>query len=391
MAENENKENSRTHKKKEKNEDRISWRFQDKSYNDMFKRWRKQSKNTLGFYYENNPNELAYRDGYGFVKAYPETAETNSVRRVYNIIGISLILLSVVDILFKYVLPYLLSKLGVDIYYDYFGGTIYGNEWIIVLLNFIMAVLKRLFPLIYCYSIVNMPVNVMFPMKVTNKPLFNTAVPVAFMVSGVAAAASGVYDVILGVLHINIVETMYFPKETGPLILLLVVEIIVVPFMSEICARGVMLQLVRQFGDGFAIVSMAIVSSLISYNLFMFCYTFIVTTVIGYYTVRTDSVKTAIIMRICSVGFAYLLAAAERYLPQEIEGVVFMALMFAAVMIGLISLMTFIMKHGEKMSMPVSSRYLSTKKKCYIAITNTYIIVWVTLVILLMLMNVRIT
>lgn len=370
-----------------RDDDRMNWRYQDKSYNELFKNWRRQTKDSLGFYYVNNPNELTYRDGYGFVKEYPEAAEENSMRHVYKVIGVYLLILTTLDAAYTYILPLLLNRLGFDIYYDYFARRLYGNEWLIMGLKLIFEILIRIFPIVYCYKCMKMPLKVMFPTKVTNAPLYKYAVPIMLLAAGVDSAATGVYRFVMQSLNIGSEPAFRLPADPVQLAVSAVLYIVIIPFLSEICTRGVIMQLLRQFGDGFAIICTAFISAAISYNITNFCYTFLVTAVIGYFTVRTGSVKTAVKMRMTSVGFAYLVFIEEKLLPQDIGGVVIMATMFIAIMIGLIAVIRFMLRHSDKLGMSMRSRYLTFSDKCYAAITSVPMVLWFSLALILMLLN----
>ena len=374
-----------------RDDDRMNWRYQDKSYNELFKNWRRQTKDSLGFYYVNNPNELTYRDGYGFVKEYPEAVEANAMRHVYKVIGISLLILTALDAVYTYAVPPLLNSLGFDIYYDFFARKLYGNEWLIMGLKLIFEILIRIFPIVYCYKRMKMPLKVMFPMKVTNVPLYKYAIPIMLLAAGVDAAASGVYRFVLSAAHIEADRQIRLPDDPAQLAASLILYIIIIPILSEMCTRGVLMQLLRQFGDGFAIISTAFISAAISYNITNFCYTFLVTAIIGYFTVRTGSVKTAIIMRMTSVGFAYVMFIEEKYLPQDIGGVVIMATMFAAIMVGLIAAVRFMLLHSDKLGMTMHSRYLKFSEKCYAAITSVPMVLWFSITIIMTLLNINIT
>lgn len=371
-----------------RDDDRMNWRYQDKSYNELFKNWRRQTKDSFGFYYVNNPNELTYRDGYGFVKEYPEAAEANSMRHVNNVVGISLLVLTFLDMLYTFYMPYLLNKLGFDICYDYFARRLYGNEWLIMALRLIFEALKRIFPIVFCYKWLKMPLKVMFPMKVTNVPLYKYAVPIMLLAAGVDSAVTGVYRFMLNSLNIGTAPAFRLPDDPVQLVASAVVYVVLIPVLSEICTRGVIMQLLRQFGDGFAIISTAFISAAITYNIANFCYTFLVTAVIGYFTVRTGSVKTAIKMRVTSVGFAYLVFIEERLLPQDIGGVVIMATLFTAIMIGLVAVIRFMLRHSDKLGMTMRSRYLTFSEKCYAAITSIPMILWFGLTLIITLMNI---
>ena len=153
-------------------DDRLNWRYQDKAYNEMFKAWRRQRRDSVGFYYVSKPNELTYLDGYGFVTDYPEAAERNALRKVMNVIGVTMMLLGIIDLLYKYAVPNLLATFGADIYFDKYTKTFYGNEWLILAIDVFFGVIKRLIPLLYVYKKMQMPIKVMIPTRITNRTLF---------------------------------------------------------------------------------------------------------------------------------------------------------------------------------------------------------------------------
>lgn len=376
--------------KKETSDDHLNWRYQDKTYNELFKKWRRQSKDSMGFYYVNNPNELTYRDGYGFVRNYPEAAEAHALRNVFNLIGVTMLLVAALDIVSMYLLPMLLTRLGADIYYDSYTGIYYGNEWLILALNSSFEILKRLLPLLYCYSRLQMPLKVMIPVKVTNKPLFRSAAHVMLMVSGTGVVLSEIFRHMLGAVHIQPAEWVRLPEETAPLIVSLVINIIIVPVISEFYTRGAIMQLLRQFGDGFAIIITAVLTAFITYNSHQFCYVFVCSLIIGYFAVRTGSVMTAAIMRVVSRVIFYGLYIIDCYLDPSLGREIAMAVVFLAVMVGLISLISLMINHSDKFGMKFSSRYLSFTEKCLTALTSVPVVMGVSVMVILMVVKTKI-
>ena len=377
-------------KKGTENDDRLNWRYQDKTYNELFKKWRKQSKDAHGFYYVDKSNELTYRDGFGFVKEYPEAVERNALLNVYNIIGVTIIIVALLDIFMYYVFPPLLSHVGVDIYYDRYSHDFYGNEWLVMIVYTIIEVLKRLLPFLYCYKKLKMPVKVMVPTKIINKPMFNIAVPMMLMVSGVSAAATGFYEQILGILHIIPREDIHLPQGTGEAIFCVIVNMLLIPAISEIYTRGTVMQLLRQFGDGMAVIFTAFLTAMITYNPHQFCYVFITALIIGYFTIRTGSVVTAVIMRIVTRTFAYAAYAIDTCLPAEIDGVVEMVFLFMCILIGLIIFIRFLFMYSDKLGMSLESRYLSLSEKLLTAFTCIPIVIGMTMMVIIILMRIKI-
>ena len=369
-------------------DDRLNWRYQDKAYNEMFKAWRRQRKDSVGFYYVSKPNELTYLDGYGFVTDYPEAAERNSLRKVMNVIGVTMIILGVIDLLYKYAVPNVLAAFGADIYFDKYTKTFYGNEWLILGIDVFFNVIKRLLPLWYVYKKMQMPIKVMIPIRITNRTLFRYAVPVMLFAAGCSTAASGMYDRILGLCGISKDKLFDMPDSKAVLVLYLIVHIILIPIISEIHTRGALMQLLRQFGDGFAIVVTALLTSLITYNIGTFCYIFVVSLVIGYFTVRTGSVITAILMRITSAAVSYGVFMADEFVSDENSGLVVMILMLIILGVGLVSFVRLLLNYSNNFSLNFKGRYLSFSDKCGIIASSIPVVIGLTIIIIHTIINV---
>ena len=359
-------------------DDRLNWRYQDKAYNEMFKAWRRQRRDSVGFYYVSKPNELTYLDGYGFVTDYPEAAERNALRKVMNVIGVTMMLLGIIDLLYKYAVPNLLAAFGVDIYFDKYTKTFYGNEWLILAIDVFFGVIKRLIPLLYVYKKMQMPIKV----RITNRTLFKYAVPVMLFAAGCCIAASGVYDRILHFVGIEKDKLFDIPDSKAVLVLYLIVHIILIPIISEIHTRGALLQLLRQFGDGFAIVITALLTSLITYNLSTFCYVFVSSLVIGYFTVRTGSVITAILMRITMAAVSYGVFMIDEFASEENGGFIIMTVMFVVLAVGLVSFIKLLIDHSNSFSLNFKGRYLSFTDKCGIIASSIPVVVGFTIIII---------
>lgn len=369
-------------------DDRLNWRYQDKAYNEMFKAWRRQRRDSVGFYYVSKPNELTYLDGYGFVTDYPEAAERNALRKVMNVIGVTMMLLGVIDLLYKYAVPNLLAAFGADIYFDKYTKTFYGNEWLILAIDAFFNVIKRLIPLLYVYKKMQMPIKVMIPTRITNRTLFKYAVPVMLFAAGCCTAASGVYERILRFVGIEKDKLFDMPDSKAVLVFYLILHIVLIPIISEIHTRGALLQLLRQFGDGFAIVITALLTSLITYNLSTFCYVFVSSLVIGYFTVRTGSVITAILMRITMAAVSYGVFMIDELASEENGGLIVMTVMFVILAVGLVSFIKLLIDHSNNFSLNFKGRYLSFTDKCGIIASSIPVVVGSTIIIIHTIINI---
>lgn len=370
--------------------DQINLRYQDKTYNELFRKWRRNFKDSGGFFYVEKPDELTYRDGYGFVKAYPEAVEASAIEIIYKVLGMSFIFMTIMDFLQTFIVPMLLNKLGADIYHDFWVGKYYGNEWLIISIRLFFEVFKRLFVAIIIYKKLNVPIKVMFPTKIMNKQLFAAAVPVMLMVAALGSLVEGFFEIPLRQLHIGTVSWVQLPHDKGALIYYLIVGVIIAPCCSELISRGSIMQLMRQFGDGTAIVFSAFITAAACFNLSRFCYVFLMSLVAGYFTIRTGSVITALVMRVTASAFAHGLYLLDEFMDEKYEGMVIMLCILAALIIGIGVTIAFMIKHSDKLGMPLVTRYMTFSQKVFAMFTNINMIIWLTMVIIMTMLNIRI-
>lgn len=375
--------------KNQNDDDRLNWRYQDKAYNEIFKAWRKNRRDSVGFFYVDNPNELTYLDGYGFVRDYPEAAERKSLKNVLNVIGVTMIIVGLFDIFHKYIMPALLTSVGVDIYFDRYTKSFYGNEWLILLADTAMSVLKRLVAFIYVYKKMKMPIKVMIPIKVSNRTLYNYSVPMMIFVSGLCASASAVCGGILKTVGVASRAFFDIPDNKAVFALYLLIHIIIIPIISEIHTRGALMQLLRQFGDGFAIIVTAALTGLITYNVNVFCFSFVTSIVIGYFTVRTGSVKTSVIMRITAQAVSYGLFLLDELLESEIRLIAIAAVIFVLTAVGLVFFIRLLNRHSDSFALPFKIRYLGFMDKLGAMASSIPVVVGFTIIIIHTILNIK--
>lgn len=143
----------------------------------------------------------------------------------------------------------------------------------------------------------------------------------------------------------------------------IIISVVYVPFVSELLMRGIVLHSLRQFGDAYAILISAIVSTLCVHNLTQMCYVFISAVVIGHFALRTGSMVTAIIMRMIFKLGATAAWYAERYLPAE-DNMLFIGIIFTVCLtIGLIGLFRFIGKSRRGIGLTAIETELTPKEK----------------------------
>lgn len=375
--------------KNQNDDDHLNWRYQDKAYNELFKAWRKKRRDSVGFFYVDNPNELTYLDGYGFVRDYPEAAERKSLKNVLNVIGVTMIIVGLFDIFHRYFMPEILTSLGAEIYFDRYTKVFYGNEWLIFFVDTIMNILKRFLAFFYIYKKMKMPLGVMIPIKVTNKTLFNYSVPVMMFVSGLFAVGSAICGSMLKSVGVASRKLFDIPENKALFFFYLIFHIIIIPIISELHTRGALMQLLRQFGDGFAIIITAALTGLITYNVNVFCFSFVTAVVIGYFTVRTGSVMTAIIMRITAQAISYGLFLLDEMLEGEIRLIAIAGVIFILIAVGLVFFVRLLNRHSDSFTLAFKIRYLGFMDKLGALASSIPVVVGFTIIIIHTILNIK--
>lgn len=369
------------------NDDRTNWKYQDKEYNESFKEWRKQKQHSIGFYFVEKPNQLTYQDKVGFIHDYPEIKETQAFRRVMTVLGLILLYRVIFDIFATYFLPVILEMIGFDIHVAFFSGERYGDETFILILDLITETLTRILPIAILIRHLQMPFSVMLPMKITNKPMFRYCIPATLLVVSGCSVLSFFYEQLLSFFNISSARSLVIPKEPDNYVLF-IISMILVSVVSEICTHGVFLQLTRQFGDGTALIATSIIFSICTYDITTMPFTFITATVIGYFTIRTGSVITALTMRIIQRFFVYTLYFLDYMVDDSYSSMFVAAFFFITTVVGLIGTVHFFCKYSDRFNLTIKGRYMSASSKILTAVSCVPLIVWFTISFVITILNI---
>lgn len=373
------------HEHTENGEDRLNWRYQDKSYNESYKQWRKRNKDSAGFYFAENPNQLTYQDGVGFIKDVPEVHEATALRRTISVLGAVLLFRVFFDVFSVYLLPKLLGAMGFDISYDIFTGRLYGSESLLITIRFITEALSVMIPAVMLMAGFKLPFKVMLPMKIGNKPMFKACVPAAVLVGGACCCMSEILRRVFQMTDTSL-QTK-FPTTGFGWAYVIITHIIIIPVISELCSGGIILQLMRQFGDGVALVLTSFITAAFCYDYSQFLFYFTAVIIIRYFTIRTGSVLAGALMRLTLSVYTFGLLMI-RYKTEEIYGRVFRILyLFAAIVIGLVFIIRFLYRHSDCFGVTMKSRYMTFGKKMMWIITSVPVILWITAALIVTMLN----
>ena len=106
------------------------------------------------------------------------------------------------------------------------------------------------------------------------------------------------------------------PNSVFACVIALIGTAIVPAICEEFAMRCCCVQLLRKYGNGFAVLSISIVFGLLHGNVIQFVFAFLVGLILGYITVKTDSVVPAILVHALNNGMS-VVASIVRYAATD--------------------------------------------------------------------------
>ena len=108
------------------------------------------------------------------------------------------------------------------------------------------------------------------------------------------------------------------PTGAASILLFFIVFSVIPAIMEKLAFHGVVLGLLRKFGDGFAVLVSAGLFGLMHGNLVQLPFAFIVGLVLGYLVVRTNSLLPAIVVHFANNFYSCMMQVAEQYVADQV-------------------------------------------------------------------------
>jgi membrane protease YdiL (CAAX protease family) len=155
------------------------------------------------------------------------------------------------------------------------------------------------------------------------------------------------------------------PLTNDPLVLILygIGIAIIPPIVEELLFRGMILQSLRKYGDGFAVVASAVLFALFHGNFVQIVFAFIAGLVMAHVVVRTGSLWTSILIHFINNGISYAMQITQRFAGVEtanrMNGIIVMSLL----VLGVLSLIYLLIKDKHFFRGDVHNPYLKFSSK----------------------------
>ena len=221
-------------------------------YNEQYRSWRKSTDSPYLFRFVQDPREHAYMDGTGFASTTASATEQRTLRRVGEVIGFALLLLMLVQLGGGSLMVWVLQMLGMDIRLDFLTLSMKGSQWLVIAVRVLVRLLQYGGALVIANRFFRIPTKIRIPFTFRAFPEAIGAVGCAML----CAAVCCTLDHFSG--HgAESAQQLFSYKNATALMVYGIFDMLVVSLLHELLMRGTLLPMLRQFGDSFAVCTVA--------------------------------------------------------------------------------------------------------------------------------------
>ena len=362
----------------------VHYRRQTPAYTEAYRKWRSDEKNAFAYNFVEDTREHTYRNGSGFIQRHPSLAEKKSIYRNMNLLGIILIGVLVWDALGVYLFVQVTRLFGSGVRYDHWNGlSLASDGYRLACLTAVMGV-ELLLPIVALKRFLKLPGEVLFPTKICNPAMHGMALPLAVILFVTLHRVSELYGGLLNKAGLEMRGWAFFIPDSLPLeIASALLQVVLLSALWEVFIHGAVMQSLRQFGDGFALVVSSAIFTLLCHDGTRLFYCAIMSLIIGYYVLCTGSLRTGILMRTLIMAGEYIVYRVEYALRPEEAGLYVTALQFILIAAGLAALFIYCRDKQKMLSFAMPKTYVSVREKILCSLNTLPVMLWIILVILL--------
>jgi len=155
---------------------------------------------------------------------------------------------------------------------------------------------------------------------------------------------------------------MELPGSVGGILLLFVQSVLLPPVVEEYVFRGVVLQSLRKYGNGFAIVLSAALFAMMHGSFAQMIATFLMGLVFGYMAVKSESLLPTILLHFLNNGIAFAELVLQKILPENSFTLIVYGLELVVILLGWIVGFCYIKKHPNVLTLQTTAPVLPCEK-----------------------------
>lgn len=282
---------------------------QSEEYSREFSKWRSKENNPYAYKFIHDTREHSYVADEGYLNRKADVAERMALYKCLGLLGVVLLVMVGIDV-FHAILQHLLYPESKGSYIYFSENTIGETDlsFAHAVLFSVMDMIKYLLPAFIFKLVTKIPAKVVVPKTKNSSKVIFSSVLIMLVVMMLGRICNYAVAKVLEIFHLESVYIYMIPTTNRKLaILSVLMYCIILPICVEVFLRGVVLQTFRQFGDGFALFISSIISGFMFYDISNIGYGICCAVVVGFFTLKTGSLSTAILMKVAAASFNYVL------------------------------------------------------------------------------------
>ncbi|MDD3193778.1 MAG: type II CAAX endopeptidase family protein [Oscillospiraceae bacterium] len=223
-------------------------------------------------------------------------AEKRSLRQSANYFGVAAILYFVVNIAASLFFGFL-----IQLVYRFTGRHLFGNSEVSYYLLNMGVYMLSFFVSFGAYLLfLKMPWKAAVPFRPVRIEKVLLSIPATFAFSVVGSILTSILALLFSITGYQpVTSDIQLPVTVPGTVLYFVLLAVLPPVFEEIAFRGILMQSLRRFGDGFALLISAIIFGLFHLNMVQAPYAFLLGLWFGYLVLRTGSLRISMALHAC--------------------------------------------------------------------------------------------
>ena len=291
-----------------------------------------------------------------------EYKETKAIKRVSNYIGLAIIL-SFIFTIFSGNILFIIAAIftSPSNINDAFVGL---DPVIYYLITSIVAIIASVLPFYISSSFMNNKISDLIQFKTFDKKIGLACIGIGMMTCVYADFTA--YSLLFNLNSIGLyphIPDFPYDNNTASIIMYIISLSIIPPLVEEFAYRGIVLGSLRQYGDGFAILVSSVLFGLMHANFLQTPCTFIAGLILGFLTVRLNSILPAMIIHFLNNFSAVILTIIEKNFGSYYQTLVQNLFSLTLILIGILCLIYILNKDKNFFSIQRSTSVLNLKQK----------------------------
>ncbi len=291
-----------------------------------------------------------------------EYKETKAIKRVSNYIGLAIIL-SFIFTIFSGNILFIIAAIftSPSNINDAFVGL---DPVIYYLITSIVAIIASVLPFYISSSFMNNKISDLIQFKTFDKKIGLACIGIGMMTCVYADFTA--YSLLFNLNSIGLyphIPDFPYDNNTASIIMYIISLSIIPPLVEEFAYRGIVLGSLRQYGDGFAILVSSVLFGLMHANFLQTPCTFIAGLILGFLTVRLNSILPAMIIHFLNNFSAVILTIIEKNFGSYYQTLVQNLFFLTLILIGILCLIYILNKDKNFFSIQRSTSVLNLKQK----------------------------